>query len=232
MSVSAVSASTNVYQDRMSQLQSVRQDFSSLTTSLASGDLTGAQTAFRTLVQDMGNTGAQKSRQTGTTSQLPTDLTTLGTALNSKDLTAAQKAFATLLDDLKAGGLHRHHHRHKGSAQNTTDTLNTDLTTLGNALNSGDLTAAQSAFATLMQDIGSSGTQSTTATGSTDTQSATNGQSSAASALLTALQTAAGTLQNGSVPSVSTLVQALNLYAHVGQFNLSLPSTGLFSTTG
>ncbi len=215
MSISGISSSTNLYQDPLSQMQSVRQDFSSLTTSLALGDVTAAQKAFTTLMQDLGNTSAQ-SGQTGATSQVSTDLTTLGTALNSKDLTGAQKAFATLLDDLKAGGLHHHHHhRHTGSTQNTTDTLSTDLTTLGNALNSKDLTAAQNAFATLMQDIGNSSTQSTTATGGTDTQSATNGQSSATSSVLAALQATNGTSQDGSLLSVSTLFQALKLYAQV-----------------
>ena len=235
MSISGISSSTNAhYQDPMSQLQSVRQDFSSLTTSLASGDLTGAQNAFATLMQDLGgNTSAQSGQQTGAPSQLDTDLTTLGNALNSSsgDLTAAQKAFATLLQDLKAGGLHHHHHHHTGRAQNTTGSLDTDLTTLGNALQSGDLTGAQNAFATLLQDLGKKGTQSTTATNSTDAQSAANGQSSATSSLVDTLQTTNGTSQNGTASSVSTLIQALRLYAQVG-LNLSLPATGLLSLTG
>ncbi|MGD0235717.1 MAG: hypothetical protein ABSC55_14425 [Syntrophorhabdales bacterium] len=234
MSISGISSSTNIYQDPLSQIQLVSEDFSGLTTSLASGNLTAAQTAFTTLMQDLGNSG----QQTGATSQVSTDLTALGTALNANsgagDLAAAQSAFATLRRDLQAGGLHHHHHHHhSGSAQNTTATSSTDdLTALGDALNSGDLTAAQKAFATLIQDIGNNGAQNTTATSSTSTQSATNGQSNVTSSLLDALQTANGTSQNGSGSSVTTLLQALSLYGQVGQFNLNPAATGLFSATG
>ena len=237
MSISGISSGTNIYQDPTSQIQSVRQDFSGLTTSLASGDLTGAQTAFATLMQDLGNSSVQSGQQTGAASQLSTDLSTLGTALNSGagDLTAAQKALATLMQDLQAGALHHRHHHHRhhsGSTQNANSTVSTDLTLVGTALNSGDLTAAQKAFATLMQDIGNNGAQNTTATGSTNTQSATNGQSNATSSLLDAFQATNGTTQNGSDSSATTLFQALSLYAQVGQFNLNLPTTGLLSAIG
>jgi len=239
MSISGISSGTNIYQDPLSQIQLVSQDFSGLTASLASGNLTAAQTAFTTLMQDLGNSG----QQTGATSQLSTDLTALGAALNSnstgdltpaQQLTAAQNAFATLMKDLQAGGVHQHHHHHHhgGSTQNTTSTVSTDLTVLGTALSSGDLTGAQKAFATLMQDIGTNGTQNTTVAGSTSTQSVTNGQSNVTSSLLHALQTANGASQNGSDSSATTLLQALSLYGQMGQFNLNLPATGLFSATG
>jgi hypothetical protein len=39
------------------------------------------------------------------------------------------------------------------SGQSTTSTPGTDLAALGNALQSGDLTEAQNAFATLIQDL-------------------------------------------------------------------------------
>ena len=233
MSIAGISSSTNLYQDPTSQIQSVRADFSGLTTSLASGDLTAAQTAFTTLIQDLGS-GAQSGQQTGAASQLRTDLTAVGTALDSGNLSDAQKAFATLMQHLQAGGVHHHHRHHRGgSAQNTTGTVSADLTALGTALNSGDLTTAQKAFATLMQDIGNNGVQSTTATGSTGAQSATGGQSNPTASLLDALQTTNGTTsQNGSGSSVTTLPQALSLYSQVGRFSLNLPSTGLFSATG
>ncbi len=233
MSISGISSSTNPYQDPMSQVRLVRKDFSGLTTSLASGDLSAAQTAFTTLMQDLGNSGVQSGQQTGATSQLSTDVTAVGTALDSGDVTQAQKAFAKLMQELETGGLHHHHHhRHRsGSAQNTTGTISTDLTALGTALNSGDLTGAKAAFATLMQDIGNNGAQSTTATGSTNTQSAANGQSNVTASLLDALQTTNGTSQNGSGSSVNTLFHALSRYAQVG-LNLNLPAAGLASAIG
>jgi len=231
MSISTISDSTSTYQDRLSQLQSVRQDFTSLSSSLASGDLTTAQSAFATLMQDLGSTSAPTSQQTGVSSQISTDLTALGDALNSKDPTAAQKAFATLVQDLKAGRLHHgHRHHHKGNTQNNTDALKTDLTTLGTALQSGDLTAAQKAFATLMQDLGNNGTQNATAAGSTST--ATENQGSTTASMLGTFQAASSTSQSGSASYAATLLQALNLYAQLGQFGLSSPTAALFSATG
>ncbi len=234
MSISGISSSTNVYQDPMRQIQSVKEDFSGLTTSLASGNLTAAQTAFATLMQDLGNSGAQSSQQTGAASQVSTDLNAVGTALNSGSLSNAQKAFATLMQDLQAGSLHHHHHHHhrSGSALNTTGTLSTDLAAVGTALQSGDLTAAQTAFATLMQDIGKNGAQSTTAASSSNAQSAATGQSNPTPSLFDAPQTTNNTSQNGSGSSVTSLFQAMSVYAQVGQFPLNIPAAGLLSTIG
>ncbi len=121
MSISGISSSTNPYQDPMSQVRSVRKDFSGLTTSLASGDLSAAQTAFTTLMQDLGNSGVQRGQQTGATSKLSTDLTALGTALNSGDLTGAKAAFATLMQDIGNNG-----------AQSTTATGSTNTHSAAN----------------------------------------------------------------------------------------------------
>ncbi len=232
MSIAGISSSTNLYQDPTSQVQSVREDFSGLKASLASGDLTAAQTAFTTLMQDLGNSGAQSGQQAGAAGQLSTDLTAVGTALDSGNLSDAQKAFATLMQDLKVSSLHPHrHHHHRGSEQNTAGNVSTDLTAVGTALSSGNLSDAQKAFATLMQDLGNSGAQSTTAA-STSTQSAATGQGNQTASLLDALQTTNGTSQNGSNSSATTLFQALSLYAQVGQFPLNLPAAGLLSAIG
>ncbi len=224
MSISAISDSTSTYQDRLSQLQSVRQDFTSLSSSLASGDLTTAQSAFATLMQDLRSTSATTNQQTGVSSQISTDLTALGDALNSKDPTAAQKAFATLVQDLKAGRLHHgHHHHHKGNTQNNTDALKTDLATLGTALQSGDLTAAQKAFATLMQDLGNNGTQN--ATGGSSTSTATDNQGNVTGSVQV------DSSQIASASSASALLRALNFHTRLGQFERSLSATGSISTT-
>jgi hypothetical protein len=71
-------------------------DLAALGGALQSGDLTGAQDAFATLPQDMGNGSGQT-----TTATPGMDLTSLGNALQSGDLTGAQDAFATLMQDLQ-----------------------------------------------------------------------------------------------------------------------------------
>ena len=175
MSISGISSDPTVYQNYGSSAsQQIRKDFSALKTSLTTGTLSDAQTAFATLQQDMQAAG-QSGQQTGANSQFSTDLAAIGTALKSGDLSGAQKAFATLQQDMQQarqtqGGqqtqkTHHHHHHHGSgaqSAQNTTSNPLTDLAAIGSALQSGDLSGAQKAFATLQQDMGNSSGQSTT----------------------------------------------------------------------
>jgi hypothetical protein len=71
-------------------------DLAAIGNALQSGDLTGAQNAFATLMQDMGNSSGQSTASTP-----GTDLTALSSALQSGDLTGAQNAFATLMQDLQ-----------------------------------------------------------------------------------------------------------------------------------
>ena len=107
-----------------------------------------------------------------------------------------------------------------------------DFSGLTTSLASGNLTAAQTAFATLMQDIGKNGAQSTTAASSSNAQSAATGQSNPTPSLFDAPQTTNNTSQNGSGSSVTSLFQAMSVYAQVGQFPLNIPAAGLLSTIG
>ena len=174
MSISGISSDPTVYQNYGSSAsQQIRKDFTALKTSLTTGTLSDAQTAFATLMQDMQAAG-QSGQQTGANSQFSTDLAAIGTALKSGDLSGAQKAFATLQQDMQqaqqtqGGGqqahkTHHHHHHHGGGAQNAQSSTSnpfTDLAAIGSALQSGDLSGAQKAFATLQQDMGNSSGQS------------------------------------------------------------------------
>ena len=83
--------------------------------------------------------------------QVRKDFAALKTSLTSGDLTGAQQAFATLQKDL---GTANTQNTSAASVNSTvTSGTGTDLTALGNALQSSDLSGAQSAFATLMQDL-------------------------------------------------------------------------------
>ena len=186
MSISGISSSASVYR---SQFQQTKKDFTALQTDLSSGNLTAAQQAYATLTQDIQNiTQAQSGQLVTGNSQISNDLAAVGTALNAGDLTGAQSAFATLTQDIQSaaqstqqvqngqqaykGHGHHHHHHHGGVSQAAATTLSNDLAAVGSALQSGDLTGAQSAFATLTQDLGGSSGQNTTATSGT----ATSGQ--------------------------------------------------------
>jgi hypothetical protein len=72
-------------------------DLAAISSALQNGDVSGAQKAFTTLQQDLGNSNSTQT--TAVTSG--TDLTSLGSALQSGDLNQAQNAFATLMQDLQ-----------------------------------------------------------------------------------------------------------------------------------
>jgi hypothetical protein len=178
-SISSISSSTNAYQN---QFQQIRKDFLTLQTDLSSGSLATAQQAYAALTQDLQ--AAQQTeggQQTGGTSQISTDLAAVGSALQSGNISDAQNAFATLTQDLQnalqteaAQGTqqaygHHHHHHHGSGSQTASTGVSTDLAAVGSALQSGNITSAQSAFATLMQDLGNSSAQSTTGTSGSST---------------------------------------------------------------
>jgi|SRR5208337_882366 len=165
MSVSAVSLTDSSYQTNLqTAFTQVQNDFKQLGQALQSGDLAGAQSAFATLQQDMQSIGQSQS------GQQQSNLSALANALQSGDLEAAQKAFAALQP--------KHHHHHSGRAQSAggdssgSSTINSDFNALATALQSGDLSGAQSAFATLQQDMQNIGqTQSVQQTNQTSQQS-------------------------------------------------------------
>lgn len=101
-----------------------RQDLESLDTSLLSGDLAGAQSAYAQLSQDVqaaqgsGNSRSAFAQLGNPDTTLGKDFKALGDALSSGDLTGAQKAFAQVRKDLQAarasgghGGGRAHGHR-------------------------------------------------------------------------------------------------------------------------
>jgi hypothetical protein len=82
-----------------SNLTQTQQAWQTLQQSLASGNLSAAQTAFanyQQLNQNLTNISGGSSAST----QLTTDMTALGTALSSGDLSSAQSAFATVQTDM------------------------------------------------------------------------------------------------------------------------------------
>jgi len=162
MSVSGISSGNYAYQ---TQFQQIVKDFSTLQQDLSSNDLATSQQAYTTLTQDLQNMRQAQGIQ-AQNSQVSTDLAAVGSALQSGDLSGAQTAFATLTQDLQSNTQqaqsgqqtytargHHHHHHHGGSTESTDSNLDTGLSAVGSALQSGDLSGAQSAFGTLMQGL-------------------------------------------------------------------------------
>jgi hypothetical protein len=180
VSISSISSVANAYQPTLTnwqnKLSQIRQGFKELARTLQSGDLTGAQMAFASLQPLLPNSSAGNQTQNGQQgsgqSPFATDFSALGQALQSGDVTKAQQAYAKLQQDMQAVQGHHHHHHHNASAsiQSTAPTTSslsagsivgrgqnqfaTDFSALGQALQSGDLSQAQAAFAKLQQDMG------------------------------------------------------------------------------
>jgi hypothetical protein len=159
--------------------QQLQQDFQSLAGALQSGSLSGAQSAFSSLIQLLPNSSSAVNSQTqttatssvssssnGTSSTITNDLSALGQAIQSGNLTGAQNDFTKLTQDMQSigGGHHHHHHKTSASSQNATTASATgsttgtnlvanDLAALGQALQSGDLKNAGSAYSQLTQAI-------------------------------------------------------------------------------
>jgi hypothetical protein len=103
MSITPISAAgLGQYVLQASNSTQLKQALQSLQNSLASGDLTGSQSAFQALQTLYQNSATAGGTTLSSNSQLSTDLTAIGTALTAGDLSTAQSAFATLQSDLKS----------------------------------------------------------------------------------------------------------------------------------
>ena len=159
---------------------------------LQSGNLTQAQSDFATLSQNLSGAGPSAAANTNTAaatsnSPLLQAFTQLGQDLQSGNLQGAQQDFTNLQQDLQqissqqVGGHHRHHHHAESSQSSSSSSQQTNpivqaFSTLAQDLQAGNLSGAQSAFATLQNDLqqiggfltaGSNGASSTAVPSST-----------------------------------------------------------------
>lgn len=96
--ISAAGLSQDVLSSSVSPLQVALQ---SLQSSLSTGNLTSAISAFQTLQTVLQDSATGSGLTLSSDSQLSNDLTSLGSALSSGNVSHAQSAFATVLGDLK-----------------------------------------------------------------------------------------------------------------------------------
>jgi soluble cytochrome b562 len=162
MTISGISSIIDPYQSYQTNGQNnfaqFQQTFQSLGSALQSGDLQGARQVFADLQQMLSNSSASNQTQNGQQNPFATDMNALSKALSGTgNLNDAQAAYKKLQQDMQAvQGHHHHRHHHNvsasdpGSGQNT---LATDFQALGQALQSGNLSGAQTAFAQLQQDF-------------------------------------------------------------------------------
>jgi outer membrane protein assembly factor BamD (BamD/ComL family) len=165
MSVSGISSSslfdfTN--QNVQKQIQQFQQTFQQLGQDLQSGNLSAAQSDFATLQQLSPQSKSTSSSQSNNPiaqafSQLSQDLQSGNLSAAQQDYTTIQQAFQSQATQSQA----THHHRHGGSGGEAS-AISQSLDQLGTALQSGDLSTAQSAFTTLLQELEQSNGQTQT----------------------------------------------------------------------
>jgi outer membrane protein assembly factor BamD (BamD/ComL family) len=180
MSVSGISSNNfSQYNSQNAQGvgQQIQQDFQQLGADLQSGNLSAAQSDYATLQQALPQNNANSQTQTTQNANpIQQAFAQLSQALQSGNLSAAQQDFATIQQDAQnqPTATHRHHHGHHGgssagsansatsstssassntSGDSTNSSVSSLFSELGSALQSGNLTTAQQAYTSLVQDF-------------------------------------------------------------------------------
>ena len=141
------------------RFQQIKQDFKQLGQDLQSGNLSQAQSDFSALQQLLPSQqqGASTTTQAASQSANPISqaISELAQDLKSGNLTAAQSDFSTLQQDVQqqeGTGAGHHHHRAE-SASNQQSAISSLFASLGQSLQSGNITAAQQTYSSLQQDF-------------------------------------------------------------------------------
>jgi hypothetical protein len=158
MSIAGISSNLllNSLSPKQASLQQFRDEFQQLGQDLQAGNLTAAQADYAQLqqIEQQKNSSASQSNITNSVSQL---FDQLGKDLASGNVSSAQDDFNDIMKAVQSSGrsVHHHHHHHHGGggASLQTSSVQTDLNTLGQALQSGNLAAAQQAYTSVQTDL-------------------------------------------------------------------------------
>jgi outer membrane protein assembly factor BamD (BamD/ComL family) len=149
-------------QSMQSRMQSARKEFQQLGQDLQSGNMSAAQSDFATLQQmqpQSSSSASTSSSSTQSTNPITLDFNQLATDLKAGNTTAAQQDYAKLQQDFQSQATQtqaHHHHHHHGGGSGSSDGSNQVsqlFSQLGQALQSGNLSTAQQAYASLQQDF-------------------------------------------------------------------------------
>jgi len=164
-------------QSTQSNFQNFKQEFQQLGKDLQSGNLSQAQADFAALQPN--NVQAVASGTQTSASPIAIAFQQLSSDLQSGNLSAAQQDYSTIQQDMRqhsaaVSGHHLHHHHPSGGpqgpsgSQNALDQL---FSQLGQALQTGSLTNAQSAYASLQQEFAQLGAVSSSSSSSSTSSS-------------------------------------------------------------
>ncbi len=153
LSSAAFNVSAQLYQNRT---QKSKQEFQQLGQDLQSGNLSAAQADFATLQKMQPQPPTTPSPQSS--NSISQDFNQLSTDLKAGNTTAAQQDFTKLQQDFQSQGTQtHHHHHHHGGGESSSSSSNSDISQLfgqlGTALQSGNLSVAQQAYSTMLQNF-------------------------------------------------------------------------------
>jgi len=152
MSTSSISG------NMFSQLQQFQQEFQQLGSDLNSGNLTAAQSDFATLQKDMPQTSSSAATAQNS-NPISQALSQLSQDLGAGNLSAAQQDYANLQQEFQSHAAPGHHHHH-GSGGGEQSQFSQLFNQLGQDLQSGDLSSAQSTWSSMQQLMQSNSTSS------------------------------------------------------------------------
>ncbi|MGA2420250.1 MAG: hypothetical protein ABSG69_09210 [Candidatus Acidiferrum sp.] len=161
MSITGV-LSSNLFgaQNAQTTAQKLKQEFQQLGQDLQLGSLSAAQSDFATLQQN-----APQASTTSSSAQTSNPLTQafqqLSQDLKAGNLTAAKQDYSTIQQDFKtqAAQGQTEHHRHLrgsgsgGNSEGQSNSVSQLFSQLGQALQAGNITAAQTAYTNLQADF-------------------------------------------------------------------------------
>jgi hypothetical protein len=161
--------------------QQIQKEFQQLGQDLQSGNLTQAQQDYATLSQNLPAAQSSTTASTANNSNpIAQAFTALSQDLQNGNLSAAQQDYATIQQDFQQQQQqqgtsqvhHHHHHGGGGGGGQQSNQISQALNSLSAALQSNNLSSAQTAFATLQQDLQQfeSGGSSSTGSGTSSSQ--------------------------------------------------------------
>jgi hypothetical protein len=156
MSIAGISSNLllNSLSPKQASLQQFRDEFQQLGQDLQAGNLTAAHPDHAQLqqIEQQKNFSTSQSNTTNSVSQL---FNQLGKDLASGNVSSAQDDFNDIMKAVQSSGssVHHHHHHGGGGSSSETSSVQTDLNTLGQALQSGNLAAAQQAYTSVQTDL-------------------------------------------------------------------------------
>jgi uncharacterized membrane protein YccC len=162
MSISGISNS--LYNSNIQNpFEQFQQEFQQLGKDLAAGNLSSAQADFATLQQDLPQANSTSTSQSN--NPIVQAFQQLSQDLQSGNLSAAQQDYSTIQQDFQSqtSQAHRHHHHHRsgGGEQSQQNQFVQLFDQLGQDLQSGNLSGAQSVFSSLQQLLPSNNQQTT-----------------------------------------------------------------------